>query len=341
MLAENYHSELVADDQGRRLPLRAGPADGASGARVRLLLRRRPRRRLRLPGAPASSRPAGLPHRRDHPQPARQRPAARPGHPLPRPTPASRGTRSTADDVVILPAFGVTVDDLRAARRHRLHPDRHHLRLGAERLEERPALRRGRLHLDHPRQALARGDPGHRVAGGAGAGRPLPGRARPRRGRGWSATTSRHGRARRRARRCSSASATPCSPGFDPDRAPAAHRLRQSDDDAQHRVARDRRDVPRGDARLATARRRAASTSRPSTPSAAPPRTGRTPSCALLTEHAARSDDRDRRLQQQQHLQPGAHLRRRGARPSTSPIPTACCRPTRSAIATSAPRPRS
>ena len=59
---------------------------------------------------------------------------------------------------------------------------------------------------------------------------------------------------------------------------------------------------------------------------------------ALLREHAGRPDDRHRRLQQQQHLQPGAHLRRRRGRRSTSPIPTASCRPTRSAIGRSAPR---
>ena len=52
------------------------------------------------------------------------------------------------------------------------------------------------------------------------------------------------------------------------------------------------------------------STFRPSTRSAAPPRIGRTPCVALLRDQAGRPDDRDRRLQQQQHLQPGAHLRR-------------------------------
>ncbi len=73
----------------------------------------------------------------------------------------------SADDVVILPAFGVTVAMLRAARSARLHAHRHHLRLGPQRLEERPPLRRGRLHVDHPRQGLARGNAGDRVAGGA------------------------------------------------------------------------------------------------------------------------------------------------------------------------------
>ena len=53
-----------------------------------------------------------LPDRRDHPQPARQRPAARRRHPLPERIRANRGTRSAPSDVVILPAFGVTVGDM-------------------------------------------------------------------------------------------------------------------------------------------------------------------------------------------------------------------------------------
>ena len=100
---------------------------------------------------------------------------------------ASNG--SDADDVVILPAFGVTVGDAAAARSARLHADRHDLRIGAQRLEERPPLRRRRLHVDHPRQGVARGDPGDRVAGGP-VRRPLSGRVRPRRNRRSSATTS-------------------------------------------------------------------------------------------------------------------------------------------------------
>ena len=42
---------------------------------------------------------------------------------------------------------------------------------------------RGRLHVRHPRQGPARGNPGHGVAGAQAARRPVPRRARPRRGR--------------------------------------------------------------------------------------------------------------------------------------------------------------
>ena len=69
--------------QGRRLPPCRRPPDRPPRARVRLLLRRRSRRRLRLPGAAAVRRSAGLPDRRDHPQPGRERQAARGGDPLP------------------------------------------------------------------------------------------------------------------------------------------------------------------------------------------------------------------------------------------------------------------
>ena len=72
----------------------------------------------------------------------------------------------------------------------RLHAGRHHLRLGAERLEERQALRAGRPDLGHPRQALARRDAGHGVTGQPVRRRPLPGRLRQGRDRPPSATTS-------------------------------------------------------------------------------------------------------------------------------------------------------
>ena len=120
---------------------------------------------------------ARVPDRRNHPQPARQREAAGDGHPVPRATSRTRidrlGARRRRD-----PA-GVRRDrrDAAAARTARLHADRHDLRLGAERLEERPPLRRGRLHVDHPRQGVARGDAGDRVAGGR-VRRPVSGRLR-------------------------------------------------------------------------------------------------------------------------------------------------------------------
>ena len=63
-------------DQGRGLPLPVRPAHHSPGPRVRLLLRRRPRRRLRVPDAAAVPGSRRLPDRRNHPQPARQREAA-------------------------------------------------------------------------------------------------------------------------------------------------------------------------------------------------------------------------------------------------------------------------
>ena len=62
-----------------------------------------------------------------------------------------------------------------------------------------------------------------------------------------------------------------------------AHRLRQPDDDADVGVAGDRRDVRRGDARSLRRRTLPPSTSARSTPSAAPPRSGRTRSSRCST----------------------------------------------------------
>ena len=52
-----------------------------------------------------------------------------------------------------------------AARPPRLHPRGYDLWIGAERVEERPALYRRRLYVGHPRQGLARGNAGDRLAG--------------------------------------------------------------------------------------------------------------------------------------------------------------------------------
>ncbi len=122
---------------------------------------------------------ARVPHRRNHPQPARQREAARHGHPVserrPRPRRSSRADRRRHP-----PRLRRDDGDAAAARTSRLHADRHHLRLGAERLEERASLRRRRLHRGDSRQGLARGDAGDGIAG-RGVRRPLPRRLRPRR----------------------------------------------------------------------------------------------------------------------------------------------------------------
>ncbi len=56
------------------------------------------------------SGPPGVPHRRDHPQPARQRTAARCAASASSRIRASRWSPLTPNDVVILPAFGITVE---------------------------------------------------------------------------------------------------------------------------------------------------------------------------------------------------------------------------------------
>ena len=71
------------------------------------------------------------------------------------------------DDVVILPAFGVTVGEMAQLTPPGLHAGRHDVRVRAQRLEERHAIRAGRLHRDHSRQGEARGDARNGVAGAA------------------------------------------------------------------------------------------------------------------------------------------------------------------------------
>ena len=93
-LAAAYDSAVVDQVRARRLSIHRRPAHRAPRPRVRLLLRRRSRGRLRLPGAAAVPRPERLPDRRDHPQPARQRSAARDGHPVPPIRASARGPRS-------------------------------------------------------------------------------------------------------------------------------------------------------------------------------------------------------------------------------------------------------
>ena len=144
-LAESYHSELVARIKDGGYRYAAGRLTVHLATRVRLLLRRRSRGRLRVPGAQAVSGSHGVPHRRNHPQPARQRQAARARHPLPE---RSGRERRRAHAGRRRDPAGVRRHD-RDARRissARLHAGRHDVRLGAQRLEERPALRAGRLH---------------------------------------------------------------------------------------------------------------------------------------------------------------------------------------------------
>ena len=81
------------------------------------------------------------------------------------------------------------------------------------------------------------------------------------------------------------------SAGFAPVARPRPHRLRQPDDDADERVVEDRRDVPRRDGRPLRRGGAGRSASAPSTRSAAPPRSVRTRSsrCSTHTRSTSRS----------------------------------------------------
>ena len=188
------------------LPLaRRGPAEGAGlrgprgrGAgearpRVRLLLRRRPRGRVRLRGAGEASRTGGSSSPARSSTTPRSTAGSRRSGSASSPTtgaPRSATPGSRRADVVILPAFGVHGGGAAAPADEGLRPRGHDLRQRAERLEERPPLRPRRLHLGHPRQALPRGDEGHRLAGPDPPGRALPLREGPPGGRSSSATSS-------------------------------------------------------------------------------------------------------------------------------------------------------
>ena len=219
-LAADYHSAVVEALRAQQLPPRRRTADLPPGPGIRVLLRGGPGGGLRLRDPDEVPRPAALPGRRDHPQPARQ--------PEARATWASaflharrgRRVRFLADLAGRRrhPA-GVRRHDrrLRAAARDRLRAGGHDLRLGAQRLEAGRELRARRLHRAHPRQALPRGDQGDRQPGDEVPGRPLSRGARHGRSAAWSATTSRAGGdrggaarsdSRRRSRRGSTSSGT-------------------------------------------------------------------------------------------------------------------------------------
>ncbi len=106
--------------------------------------------------------------------------------------PVERFKQVSSGDVVILPAFGVSVPELAAPQVEAVRARRHDLRQRAERLEESPLLRARRLHRDHPRQALSRGNARDGVAGADPHGRPVSVRARRRRDRAGVRFHSRH-----------------------------------------------------------------------------------------------------------------------------------------------------
>ena len=232
--------------QGLGLPLRVRPVHHPSRARVRVLLRRGPRGRLRLPGAPPVSGPHRLPDRRNHPQPARQRRAARRRASAFSATRASRSTRSRPADVVILPAFGVTIEQLMDLERRgcTLVDTTCGSVLNVWKNVKRYAEDgfTSVIHGKYWHEETQR----HRVAGAARGLRAVSRRPEPGRG---ARRVRLHPIRRRSARRSSRSSRAAASPGFDPDQHLGASRLRQPDDDAELGVARDRRDVSRRDSR--------------------------------------------------------------------------------------------
>ena len=216
-----------------------------------------------------------------------------------------------------------------------LHARRHHVRLGAQRLEERRALRAGRLHRDHPRQGEARGNARDRVAGAEVSARPLPGRARSRRGRDRLRLHPARAATRRRSSR---ASATRSSPGFDPDTRPGrvgcANQTTMLMTESleigeMFRAAMTRR---------ATARRRSPQHFRAFDTICSATQERQDAVIALLERAAARPDAGGRAATTAATPATWRASAPSGCRRSTSPIPSAWSRPTRSAIGRSARR---
>ena len=231
--------------QGARLRASGGADPPAPREEFRLLLRRGPCGGLCVrvaPQVPGSADPA---RGRDHPQPAREPPAPGDGDRVPlsfrrRGVRLQRRHRRRRRHH---PGLRGDAARLRRVAGPRLHSRRHHLRLGAQRMEAGGGLRPRWFHLDHPRQALARGDAGDKLAGSETRRREVPHRPRHgagparlllyprRRGAGFLHAVVR-GIGVRRVR-----SRPP--PGED--------RRRQPDDDAGFRVAGHRRATRRGD----------------------------------------------------------------------------------------------
>ena len=117
-LTADYHSGVVEAVRASDYRLEVGRLTFRSGARIRLLLRSRSRGRVRVRDPDQVPGPAALPGGGDHPQPPREPETARYGDhpPGPRPGRRVRLLGRDADDVVIMPAFGVTIGDFERLR---------------------------------------------------------------------------------------------------------------------------------------------------------------------------------------------------------------------------------
>ena len=186
-----------------------------------------------------------LSDRRNHPQPARQRSAARAGHPVPDRSGRSRSNELDPDDVVILPAFGVTIELLQQLERR-----------GCTLVDTTcgsvlNVWKNVKRYADDGFTSIIHGKYWHEETQATASQARRSGRRHylvvlDKAEAGRVCDYIRHGGDR-------AAFLAAFEParlgGLRSRRAPAAGRLREPDDDAQLRVARDRRDVPRRDPR--------------------------------------------------------------------------------------------